>query len=50
MALELHVDDGADDLGDASCCCGHVVLLPSIHISVRGAHYSARITELPRPR
>ena len=27
MALELHVHDGADDLGDASCCYGHVVLI-----------------------
>ena len=29
MALELHVDDGADDLGDATdlvSCCGHELL------------------------
>ena len=23
MVLELHVDDGADDLGDLADCCGH---------------------------
>ena len=33
MALELHVDDGADDLGDASGCYGHVVLFKSDNYS-----------------
>jgi hypothetical protein len=32
VVLELHVDDGADDLGDFSDCvgCGHFVLVTEI--------------------
>ena len=30
VALELHVDDGADDLGDASDCVGCVAMSSSL--------------------
>jgi hypothetical protein len=51
VSFELHVDDGADDLGDVSglvCWCGHKTLSFEFCLEVRQS--IARMATVPRRR